>query len=312
MSTTQQKFAARRVAPALVLGFVLLGLGASTAQAQGKTTLRWKLNPGETLAYAMEQTTVTSGQDPTGREVKRTISLILDMTWTIKSVAPSGVATLTQTIDRVRIGVTTPGSKISADSKELGDGESLFGPIFKILVGAEFVSKMNPRGELSEIKLSDKLLANLNASNDGGGPKGQFSEEGLKNMLTQMVTPLPEAGVTVGETWTRKLQIPTDVAGQTRGIEQIFTYKGPETGTPNLDAIDFTAKMEPLKVDPSLALVYKKEETSGRIDFNNASGRIAKSNTSEIVEVSRTMQGKELPQKVEITRILTLSKDKSP
>jgi hypothetical protein len=294
------------------MALLAIGLGASTGLAQSKTNLRWKFKPGETLAYSMEQTTVTSGPDLSGREMKRTIALTLDMTWTTKAVDGSGLASWTQTIDRVRITITSPGSKISSDSKEAVDGEGLFGPIFKILVGAEFDSKMNPRGELTEIKLSEKLLATLAATDNGGGPKGQFSEEGLKNMLMQMVIPLPESAVAVGESWERKLTIPTDVNGQTRPIEQIFTYKGPETGATSLDAIDYTTKMEPLKPDPRNPVVYKKEAASGRFDFDNAAGRIAKSHSTEIMEVAVTTQGKEILQKVETTRTLTLSKDKAP
>jgi hypothetical protein len=310
MSTVLKTIGQRRVARTLALALLVAGFGSSTAFAQSKTLLRWKFKPGETLAYTMASTTVTTGQDPTGREMKRTIELTLDMTWAIKGVDASGLASLTQTIDRVRISMSSPGSKISADSKEAGDGESLFGPMFKLLVGAEFYSKMNPRGELTEIKLSDKLLANLNEAE--GGPKGQFSEEGLKNILMQMVVPLPEAGVASGENWVRKLTIPTNVDGQNRPIEQIFTFRGPDPAATGLEAIDYTTRMEPLKLDPRTPVVYKKETADGRFDFDNVSGRIVKSNSQEVMEFTMTMQGKEFPQKVETSRILTLSKDKAP
>ncbi len=69
----------------------------------------------------MDQTTVSTGQDPEGREVKQTFGLILDMTWTVKSVDASGVASMTQTIDRVRTTAAAPFGKFSFDSKEAGD-----------------------------------------------------------------------------------------------------------------------------------------------------------------------------------------------
>jgi hypothetical protein len=301
-----------RIAATLVMALMLVGSGSDQAWASAKETLRWKFKAGETLHYSMETTTVSTGKDPAGRETKRSFKLITDMSWTTRSVDPSGVATLVQTIDRIRVTVNTPGSTISSDSKEAGEGEGIFGPMFKILVGAEFHSKMNPRGELVEIKLADKLLATLNEANEGGGPRGQFSEDGLKNILAQMVLPLPEKSVAPGETWDRKMTIPTDVEGQTRQIEQIFTDKGPEAGSPELETIDFTTKMEPLKPDPKIPVVYKSETATGRFEFDNASGRIARSNSHEIVEVVVTYQGRESPQKRETTRVLTLSKDKAP
>ena len=144
------------------------------------------------------------------------------------------------------------------------------------------------------------------------GAQGQFSEEGLKNMLTQMVIPLPEAGVDVGETWQRKLAVPSGPDGKTRQIEQNFTYKGPDAASPGLETIDFTTKSEPLKPDPNVPVTLKKETATGRFGFDNTAGRIAKSNVVEDVEVSISFQGKEIPQKVETIRVFTLSKDKAP
>ena len=306
--TTNRPLSIRRGSLALVL--LLVGLGSATVSA--KTVLRWKFRPGDVLHYSIDQTTVSTGQDPEGREMKQTLGLILDMTWTIKSVDTSGVATMTQTIDRVRTSATLPFGKFSFDSKEVGDAGSVAGPLFKMLVGAEFTSKMSPLGEVTDIKLSDKLLATLRGDNEPAGAQGQFSEAGLKNMLAQMVIPLSEAGVDVGESWSRKMAIPSGPDGQTRQIDQTFTYKGPDPANGGLEAIDFTTKFEPPKPDPNLPVTLKKETAAGRYDFDNAAGRIARSNVVEEVEVAISLQGKEVPQKVDTTRALTLSKDKAP
>ncbi len=79
-----------------------------------------------------------------------------------------------------------------------------------------------------------------------------------------------------------------------------------------LEAIDFATKFEPLKPDPAVPVTLKKETATGRYDFDNDAGRIARSNVVEEVEVSISLQGKEVPQKVDTTRVLTLSKDKAP
>jgi Family of unknown function (DUF6263) len=310
--STNRPLASRRNTILLATAVLLVGLGSSSSPA-AKTMLRWKFKEGDVLRYSMDQTTVSTGLDPvSGREMKQTLGLIMDMTWTIKSVDASGVATMTQKIDRVRASAAAPTGKFSFDSKEAGDAVSVAGPLFKMLVGAEFTSKMNPRGELTDVKLSDKLLATLKGENEPIGAQGQFSEEGLKNMLSQMVIPLPEAGVDVGETWQRKLAIPSGPDGQTRPIEQIFTYKGPDAAAPGLVAIDFTTKADPPKPDPNIPVTLKKESATGRFGFDNAAGRINRSNTTEFVEMSFSLQGKEIPQKVETTRVLTLSQDKTP
>ncbi len=294
----------------LALALLLVGLGLATASA--KTTLRWKFKPGDVLHYTMDQTTVSTGQDPGGKELKQTIGLIMDMTWTVKSVDASGAASMTQTIDRVRTSAVSPYGKFSFDSKEAGDAGSIAGPLFKMLVGAEFTSKMTPLGEVADIKLSDKLLATLRGDNEPAGAQGQFSEAGLKNMLAQMVIPLPEGGVDPGETWTRKMAIPAGPDGQTRQIDQTFIYKGADPSSEGLVGIEFSTKFEPPKADPNVPVTFKKETAAGRFDFDNAAGRIARSNVAEVVEVSIALEGKEIPQKVETNRTLALSKDKTP
>jgi Family of unknown function (DUF6263) len=294
----------------LAMALLLVGLGSTPGLAA--ITLRWRFKEGDALHYSIDQTTVSTGQDPSGRELKQTIGLIMDMTWTVKAVDPSGMATMTQKIDRVRTSAASPFGKFSFDSKEAGDAASVAGPLFKMLVGAEFTSKMSPLGELSDIKLSDKLLAILRGDNEPAGAQGQFSEVGLKNMLAQMVFPLPEAAVNVGQTWSRKLAIPSGPEGQTRQIDQTFTYKGPDPAAGGAEAIEFTTQFEAPKPDPNVPVTLKKETATGRFDFDTTAGRIAKSNVSENVEVSIKLEGKEVPQKVETTRVLSLSKDKAP
>ncbi len=308
---TNRPFAMARASILLAIAVLMVGLGSSPTLA--KTMLRWKFKEGDVLRYSMDQTTVTSGPDPiSGREMKQTLGLIMDMTWTVKSVDASGVASMSQKIDRVRVSGASGGNKFSSDSKEAGDAAGIAGPLFNMLVGAEFTSKMNPRGELTEIKLSDKLLATLKGNNEPAGAQGQFSEEGLKNMLTQMVIPLPEAGVDVGESWQRKLAVPAGPEGQTRQIEQTFTFKGPDPASKGLQTIDFTTKADPPKPDPNVPVVLKKESATGRFGFDNAAGRIARSNSTENVEVAFTLEGKEIPSKIETTRVFTLSTDKTP
>jgi hypothetical protein len=317
--TTNQPRAIRRTAMTLAAALLLVGIGRATADA--KATLRWKFKEGEVLHYSMDQNTVSTGQDPEGHEVKQTYGLIMDMTWAIKAVDPSGSASMALSIDRVRTSMTAPFGKFTADSKDFGNIADSKGainapgpaaPLFKILVGAEFSARMSPRGELTEIKLSDKLLATLKNDADATLAQGPFSEAGLKNIIAQMVMPLAEAGVDSGETWKRSLAVPAGPEGQTRKIEQTFTYKGQDPAAAGLEVVEYTTRLEPPKADPNVPVTYKKETQVGKFDFDNASGRVVKSTAEEEIEVSIAVQGKEIPQKVLISRVLTLSKDKAP
>lgn len=298
----------------LALALIALPSGpARSANPAEKATLRWKLKEGQVLRYAMNQNTISTGQDLEGREVKQTIGLIMDMTWTVKGVAPSGVASLALSIDRLRTSATAPFGKFSFDSKEAGAATGAAGPLFKMLVGAEFTAKLDAQGRMTDVKLSEKLLATLQGGDEPAGAQGQFSEVGLKNMIEQMVLPLPDAPVDLGATWKRDLAIPSGADGQTRKVEQDFTYKGPVPApAAGLEAVEFLTKFDPPKADPNVPVVFKKEAATGRYEFDKDAGVVARSTVSEDVEVAITVQGKEIPQKVETSRVLTLTKDKAP
>lgn len=290
----------------LALAVWLLGAGADAS------TLRWKFKPGEVLRYESNQTTVSKGKDPSGQEVGQTLTLTMDLTWNVKEVDSRGFATLTQTIDRIRTTATMPYGKFSIDSKENSDAAGLAGPLFKMLIGAEFTFKMNPQGELSDIKLSDKLLANLRGDNEPAGAQGQFSEAGLKNMLTQMGVVLPQDEVNTGKTWNRKLAIPAGPNGQTREIEQTYTLKGSEASDKPFDAIDMATKFVPIAADPNIPVTIKTQEATGRFLFDNVNGRIDSSKVTEKVELTGQIQGKEISQSNETITVMTLLRNKTP
>ena len=290
----------------LALAVWLLGVGADAS------TLRWKFKSGEVLRYESNQTTVSKVKDPSGQEVGQTLTLTMDLTWNVKEVDPQGFATLTQTIDRIKTTATTPYGKFSIDSKENSNAAGPAGPLFKMLIGAEFTFKMNPQGELSDIKLSDKLLAGLRGDNEPAGAQGQFSEAGLKNMLTQMGVVLPQDEVNIGKTWSRKLAIPAGPNGQTREIEQSYTLRGSEAADKPLDAIDMATKFAPIATDPNIPVTIKTQEATGRFLFDNANGRIDSSKVTEKVELTGQIQGKEIAQSNETITVMTLLRNKTP
>ena len=118
-------------------------------------------------------------------------------------------------------------------------------------------------------------------------------------MLAQMVLPLPEAAVEVGETWTRKLAIPAGPDGQTRKIEQTYTYKGPDPAGPPRRSTSPPGSSPQAR--PQRPGHVQERRPTGRVEFDNAAGRIAWSSVDEEVESALAVQGKEIPQKVETT-----------
>lgn len=293
----------------LVVG-LLGGLAAGAGAAP--TALRWKFTPGETVRYESMQTTQTKVKEAGGQNLDNTLTLTMDLTWKVGAVDPRGVATIVQTIDRIRTTATVPNGKLSFDSKESGDAAGPAGPLFKMLVGAEFTFKIDPQGELSDIKLADKLLATLKGDDQPLGAQGQFSEAGLKNMLVQMGVVLPAKEINPGDTWSRKLAIPAGINGETREVEQVYTLAAPAGGDRPLEPVDMATKFGPPPVDPNVPITVNKQEATGRFQFDNAAGRIDTSRVVERVDLTVKIQDKEINQVAETITVMTLRRDKNP
>ena len=86
----------------------VLGTGG-TQVAQGAQTPRWKFKQGETLRYTMMQET-SQGMKANGQDIKTSLNQTVDLHWSVKNVAGDGVAELSQTIDRVRTKIESPGN----------------------------------------------------------------------------------------------------------------------------------------------------------------------------------------------------------
>src|SRR5689334_7646213 len=87
-------------APALLATMMI-----SAAQADAE--LRWKFKAGEKSAYEMKMH-LTQDTKAGNMPFQVKISQTMDMSWEVKEVSDDGDATMTQTIDRVRMEMTLP------------------------------------------------------------------------------------------------------------------------------------------------------------------------------------------------------------
>src|SRR5262245_24571579 len=109
----------------LAIGVVVL-LGTSSL-APAQTTIRWKWNPGEKLAYVLrDECKSNSRVDQEFFEIAQ--ALTLDTTWHVRTVGASGEAAMVVTIERVRFTADGNGAaapvKIRFDSKDAKEPQS--------------------------------------------------------------------------------------------------------------------------------------------------------------------------------------------
>jgi len=303
------------VCPGVILiRIVLLALAATlgVAAAQpthGAETMRWKFKPGETLRYTMVQET-TQGMKAMGQDFKTSLNQTVDLHWSVKNVASDGVAELSQTIDRVRTKVEGPGNSFEFDSQagKAPEGQiaALLTPMLKALVGAEFTFKMNGRGELSEIKVPQKLLDSLRQAGPAASASGMFSEEGMKNLISQSSLTLAEGPLEKGKSWTQQAKVPSPIG--TMVMDKTYTLDGPSPKQAGLlqISVDTKVTLEPA-ADSNVAVKIGSQKATGEFEFDPQAGRVVSSRVTEKLQMSLSVMGQQLEQSTDTVTSMTLA-----
>lgn len=274
-----------------LLLLVVAGFGGADA---GAATLRWKFQPGEKLHYALEQKTVTSMQGGP-QEIKSTMSQTIDMEWVVKEVGSDGLASLTQTVTRIRTNIESAAGAFAFDSKDTKDPEGLVAagliPLLRSLVGAEFSFKMNTQGEMSDVQVPPKVLEAIKKAGASGGAAGMFSEEGMKNMVVESSLAVPKEDLEKGKNWTRESKIAMKPLGTMR-LDKTYVYQGPETKDAKpVERIDLETKVD-IQLEPgnNLDMKVQSQEGKGSFFFDNVAGRILDSTVSEKMKLVFTLK----------------------
>lgn len=294
--------------PSLVAMIGLASIFGAGAEARADV-LRWKFKTGEKLAYTMDQKTVTT-MKIMGQEVKTTVSQTINMHWDVKSLTTDGGAQISQTIDRFRTKIESPSLPFEFDTNDKKDPEgpvaSTMVPLLRAMAGTEFTMKMNPNGELTDVKIPEKLLDTIKNAGPAGG--GMFSEEGLKSMLVQSSFSFPNESLEKGKGWTRHSKIPTPVIG-TLVLEKDFTFQGSDPKNPKLVSIDLVTKvaLEP-SADASVSIKISSQNGKGSFLFNPETGRMETSTVKDTMVMSISSMGQTIDQTTVTDTVMKLDK----
>ncbi len=279
---------------------VALALVASWSTAQAETELRWKFKTGEKSNFEMkmEMTQETKAGD---MPFTVKISQLMDMTWEVAEVAADGSATMNQTIDRVRMEMTLPQGpaiKYDTESPDKAPGTEMLAKMFDAMVGKPFVLRVTPLGTVEDFKAPAGMLEALKNS-PMAQAGGMFSEDGLKQMISQSMLPLPEKAVSEGTTWEKKAEVQTPPFGKQMTTTE-YKFVGPQDRDgKKLDRIDVALDM---KIEPAegaeAKLTLKDNEASGEVFWDNAGGKPVESNINSKMTFTLAVGGMTIEQSV--------------
>ncbi len=190
----------------VAIAWLLSGLLPASASAE---VLRWKFKAGEVMHYSIEMKTQMNVK-LADRQDKSSQSQVIDMSWTVLSVAPGGEAEITQRIDRIRMKVERPPYMPfdfdSSSSKGVAAGFEEGAKHLKSMVGLEFSFSDASPPERSETSSSRSKLSRQFARRHRA--KDRRRRLPRKHSRRSSSRPVrrrsPKASSTPGKTWKGK------------------------------------------------------------------------------------------------------------
>lgn len=239
--------------------------------------LRYKFQAGGKNAYTMDQNQIMK-MSAMGQEFEIKINMSFDMTQTVDTVdTATGNAKIKQKIERVKMKMEGgPLGVMEFDSKSDKEPEgplAAMAGILKAMTDGDIKMTMSNRGQVSDVKMPDKLVEEMKNIGGAAGPGGNmFSEDQFKNMFNQAGLLLPKEAPTSGSTsWDQNMDMKMGPIGTMKSTTK-YTYAG-KSG--EFDKIDMKMDMK-FEGDPNAPIQMKltTKEASGTALFDNNKGRV--------------------------------------
>lgn len=182
----------------LPLALVLAVPAFAQDQDKKKHLLRFNFKQGAVANQVMTQD-MTMNIDMAGQEIATKMTMNMFQTYTIKSVK-GNKAEIEQKITRVKAKADSPMMQVDYDSSKKDSDPGMLEGLAD-LVGQKTMLTLDDRGKTSDVKIPDDM------KNAGG--------VNMEEMLSQIVTSMPEQPIAIGETWTVKQDLPLGQMGDT-------------------------------------------------------------------------------------------------
>jgi hypothetical protein len=262
---------------ALLLACTLL----TPADAAEKLTMKFR--EGERYGYLISQDMTTAGQVQ-GQNFETQMGQTLVISTHIKSVNADGSAKAEQTIDRVQMKMVLPAPvsqtiEYDSDSEEQPQDPATkaIGENVSKMVGEAISMTISPRGEMSDIKIPEKIKQ---AQQAPGGAAGGTSQ--IEQMFQQSGLRLPAEEISKGHQWKQDMEIKLPYG--TMQITTNYTYQGQnDDGLHQIDA-DMDIDLKPAE-NAQIQVNATAKEASGSFLFDNEAGRLTESQIKQILDI---------------------------
>jgi len=285
------KMMARPVASSFSAFSCFILLFASLPSAFAQMPLRWKLEPGQSLAVQIDQQTKTKVAF-SGKSADTKIELGLTLVWTVDSAA-EGKFKIKQKVERITFSlVPQTGAAVKYDSQDkarpAGQARQVAESV-KPLLGAEVLLTMDGRGQILETSPANEAAERLFAADDP--QSGVFSRQSVQTLLRQPLAILPAKEVATGDKWSDEPREISSAAGKFQQATEHSLAGQVEEDGQKLERIEVTAKLTPAADKAGAAktskLTLKSHEQSGTLLFSADQGRLVRAEQTQKLTTER-------------------------
>jgi hypothetical protein len=288
---------------------VLLAIFVTAAlspAAQGQTALRYQFKEDDKLRYVLEQQIITT-VSVKGKETETKLNVIWDISWNVLKVDRKGGLVQIK-IDRARMLLDGPAGKAAADSADKNEPEDALrknmARAVKVIAAMDLRATLAPTGEVKDVKATEESLKTIKELGGANKEADVLNSDIARSMLFSPV--LPADAVVKGKTWSNKTEVKA-AFGKTI-TENTYTYEGlTEKDGVNLEkiAIKPAMKIEPAANAP-LKVELKDFKGTGHAWFDNRTGRMIETGTSQRTEMQLEAMGMTFSQTIEQSTTIRL------
>jgi hypothetical protein len=294
---------------------VVLGLAWMVSSCPAQQLLQWKFQPGQVILVELEQSTRTQqaslapglkdrSENPNSHSGNASRSSTLSssnpgphtgatseakmtmrMKWQVRSISPEGVAEIAQTVENVAIDMSSPdGGRIQFDTSDQRSNTGLARTLrenVQPVIGLTVLQRMNPQGEILDARLAPESRQRLDNDGKGQGVRQVFSEEDVRNLVTQSAAVLPQRPVRPGDTWESSSKSNSPLGELLTTMR--YTYRGSfRQGERTLERIDVQLDIVmPQKEQPPIAATLRDQQSQGTLWFDAQAGMFVQSSLQQ-------------------------------
>jgi hypothetical protein len=283
---------------------------AFAVNANAQQPLRWRLEPGRQLGYNVVQDSKASVEGPFG-ELNVTMNQEMEITWEVLRLTDAGNAVIRQRFSSIKMKMTLPPPtgvlEYDPESKATEtDKAAMFSPMVQALTQGEFEFTMSPRGEVTDVKIPDEVIAALKNSPGSTALKGLAIPDDLTTLILHGTLVLPEGAAQSPDEWSTQVEFSNPQGGK-KVVEKTYRFED----TQEIDGVTYavvrpTVKMN-IEGNPQIAVTA--QESSGEILFNIESGRVHSSDVNQSVTTEQDGVVTKINQSIKVNATAVMNEE---